>query len=259
VTVLGAVAAAGACGGRDAAGGSEARRPTQSAAGKERASSRDGAGRSASPRDAALPDTPDSSGPSQGPARVLFVGTSLTAGLGLDPDEAYPNLLAQKAESAGFRVEVVNAGVSGETSAGALRRIAWLLRSPVDVFVLETGANDGLRGLDVDSTRANIESIVRQVKAARPATRVLLVQMEAPPNLGSRYTARFRAMFPEVARAEGVTLVPFLLEGVAGRAELNQGDGIHPNVRGERRVAENVWPALRAALEGRGRTAGSRE
>ena len=236
-----------ACGDGGSAG-SDARRPAGAVAGKERAPSGAAAKGVASAADSASSSTP---GPAQGPARILFVGTSLTAGLGLDPDEAYPNLVAEKAKAAGFQVDVVNAGVSGETSAGTRRRIAWLLRSPVDVLVLETGANDGLRALDVDSTRANIEAIVRQVKATRPSARILLVQMEAPPNLGSRYTAQFRAMFPAVAQAEAVTLVPFLLEGVAGRSELNQSDGIHPNVRGEQRVAENVWPSVRAALEER--------
>lgn len=182
---------------------------------------------------------------------MLFVGTSLTAGLGLDPDDAYPALLGRMADSAGLAVDVVNAGVSGETSAGALRRTEWLLRGATDVFVLETGANDGLRGLDVDSTRANIEGIVRAVKSARPDASILLVQMEAPPNLGARYTTRFREMFPAIARAEGVTLAPFLLEGVAGQGALNQSDGIHPNERGAQRVAATLWPVLRAALEAR--------
>ena len=186
---------------------------------------------------------------------MLFVGTSLTAGLGLDPDDAYPALLGRAADSAGFAVDVVNAGVSGETSAGALRRTEWLLRGAIDVFVLETGANDGLRGLDVDSTRANIERVVREVKSARPEASILLVQMEAPPNLGARYTTRFREMFPAIARSEGVTLAPFLLEGVAGQAGLNQSDGIHPNERGAQRVATTLWPALRTALEARGRVA----
>jgi acyl-CoA thioesterase I len=247
VVALLAAGAAVACGDGGAAG-SEARRPARAVAGKERAPSGADPKEARSPGDSVGTDTPASA---QGPARVLFVGTSLTAGLGLDPDDAYPNLVAEKARAAGFAVEVVNAGVSGETSAGTRRRIQWLLRSPVDVLVLETGANDGLRALDVDSTRANIEAIVRQVKAARPSARILLVQMEAPPNLGSRYTAQFRAMFPAIAQAEGITLVPFLLEGVAGQAELNQSDGIHPNVRGERKVAENVWPSVRAALEER--------
>jgi acyl-CoA thioesterase-1 len=145
--------------------------------------------------------------------------------------------------------------VSGETSAGALRRTEWLLRGATDVFVLETGANDGLRGLDVDSTRANIERIVRAVKSARPEASILLVQMEAPPNLGARYTTRFREMFPAIARSEGVTLAPFLLEGVAGEAGLNQSDGIHPNERGAQQVAATLWPTLRAALQARGRLA----
>ena len=152
------------------------------------------------------------------------------------------------ADSAGYRVNVVGAGVSGETSAGALRRIDWLLQRPTDVIVIETGANDGLRGLDIDSTRANLREILRRSAAARPAARLFLVQMEAPPNLGPRYTASFRAMFPEVAKEAGAQLIPFLLDGVAGVQELNQSDGIHPNERGSRRVAANVWSVLEPAL-----------
>ena len=181
---------------------------------------------------------------------VLFLGTSLTAGLGLDPEDAYPALIQRRADSAGLRVRVENAGLSGETSAGALRRVDWLLRGPVDVFVLETGANDGLRGLDVDSTRRNIERIVAKVRSTRPTARIFLVQMEAPPNLGTKYTDAFRAMFPTVARESGATLLPFLLEGVAGVASLNQPDGIHPNEQGARRVADNVWRGLAPALTG---------
>jgi acyl-CoA thioesterase-1 len=179
----------------------------------------------------------------------VFVGTSLTAGLGLDPDSAYPALIARKADSAGIRIQVTNAGVSGETSAGALRRIDWVLREPADVVVLETGANDGLRGLRVDSTRANIEAVVERIRAAQPAARVVLVQMEAPPNFGTAYTTEFRAMFPAVAEKYQLTLVPFLLDRVAGVASLNQQDGIHPNEAGERIVAENVWRAIRPVLE----------
>ena len=136
---------------------------------------------------------------SGGPLKVLFVGTSLTAGLGLDPDSAYPALIQRKADSAGIPLQVTNAGVSGETSAGALRRIDWVLRAPADVVVIETGANDGLRALRVDATRANLEALVERIRAARPTARVVLVQMEAPPNLGARYTAEFRGMFPGVA------------------------------------------------------------
>ena len=186
-----------------------------------------------------------------GRRRVLFVGTSLTAGYGLDPEDAYTTLLQHKADSAGLDVEIVNAGLSGETSAGALRRVDGLLRSPVDVFVLETGANDGLRAFNIDSTRANIEAIIAKVKAARPTARILLAQMEAPPNLGSRYTSEFRAMFPSIAERNGATLLPFILDRVAGHAELNQGDGIHPNEAGERIVADNIWKTLRPVLEGR--------
>ena len=181
---------------------------------------------------------------------ILFVGTSLTAGLGLDPEQAYPALIGEKIDSAGLPYRVVNAGMSGETSAGALRRIDWVLRNtPADFVVIETGANDGLRALPVDSTRANIRAIIDRVRAARPSARLALVQMEAPPNLGADYTSAFRAMFPAVARETGVTLIPFLLEGVAGEARLNQPDGIHPNIEGERVVAENVWRAIRPLLE----------
>ena len=179
---------------------------------------------------------------------VLMVGTSLTAGLGLEPDDAYPALLQRKADSVGLHVDFVNAGLSGETSAGALRRIDWLLRGPADVVVIESGANDGLRGLNVDSTRANLRAIIGKVKAARPRARILLAQMEAPPNLGAKYTAAFSAMYQDVAKEEGVALMPFLLQGVAGVTRLNQGDGIHPNEEGEQIVASNVWSALEPVL-----------
>ena len=215
------------------------------------------AGTSQSTRVAAAAHGADSGGagaamsPSAGRGTVLIMGTSLTAGLGLDPDQAYPALLERSVDSAGLPFMVVNAGLSGETSAGALRRIEWLLRGPVDVFVLETGANDALRGLNVDSTRANIVGIIRRVRRVRPGARICLVQMEAPPNMGPDYTRAFHALYPSIAASEGVTLFPFLLQGVAGRPELNQADGMHPNVRGERIVAANVWrglaPVLRAA------------
>ena len=192
---------------------------------------------------------PDST-PVTGATRVLIVGTSLTAGYGLDnPDDSYPSVLQRMADSAGLRAVIQNAGLSGETSAGALRRIDWLLREPFDVVVIETGANDGLRGLDVDSTRANLRAIVRVVKAKLPQAKVGLVQMEAPPNLGARYTTAFRENFSTVAREENVTLFPFLLQGVGGVAKYNQGDGIHPNAEGARLVAANVWPVLAGLLK----------
>jgi acyl-CoA thioesterase-1 len=187
--------------------------------------------------------------PSDSRQKLLIVGTSLTAGLGLEPESAYPALLQQKLDSAGIAFKVVNAGYSGETSAGALRRIEWLLRDSASIVVIETGANDGLRGQDVDSTRATLRAIVRRVKAVLPDATVLLAQMESPPNLGERYTTAFRAMFPAVAREEGVILMPFLLDRVAGVAEMNQGDGIHPNEKGSKLVAENVFRALLPVLQ----------
>lgn len=186
--------------------------------------------------------------PVAGRRTILIEGTSLTAGLGLDPDEAWPALLQQRIDSAGLPFTVVNAGLSGETSAGAVRRIDWLLREPVDVFVLETGANDGLRGLDPDSLQANIEAILAKVKAARPSARLFVVQMEAPPNMGRAYAARFHAAYGLAARAGGAELLPFLLTGVAGVASLNQGDGIHPTAAGAQIVAGTEWRALAPAL-----------
>ena len=182
------------------------------------------------------------------PGRLLFVGTSLTAGLGLEPDEAYPALIARRIDSLRLPYRVDNAGYSGETSAGALRRIDWLAREPVDILVLETGANDGLRGLSVDSMRSNIQAIIDRVRAASPDVRIVLVGMEAPPNLGPRYTSEFRKVFPELAERNGAVLLPFLLEGVAAVDSLNQGDGIHPNAAGSRRLAETVWTAVRPLL-----------
>ena len=179
---------------------------------------------------------------------ILFLGTSLTAGLGLDPDSAYPQQIQRKIDASGLPYQTVNAGVSGETSAGLLRRLDWVLRRPADVIVVETGANDGLRGLPVAATRATIGEILTRIRAVRPDATLLLVQMEAPPNLGQEYTAAFRAMFPELAREHGATLLPFLLEGVAGNARLNQNDGIHPNDAGERIVADNVWRTLQPLL-----------
>ncbi|GAC1477457.1 MAG: arylesterase [Gemmatimonadaceae bacterium] len=179
---------------------------------------------------------------------MLFVGTSLTAGLGLDPDSAFPALIQRKINLAGAGIDVVNAGVSGETSAGALRRVDWLLKAPADFIMIETGANDGLRAQDVDSTRRTIRAILAEVRRRRPQATVFLAEMHAPPNLGSRYTGSFAAMYPELARESGAILVPFLLQGVAGHPELNQADGIHPNEKGERIVAENVWRAIQPVV-----------
>ncbi len=180
--------------------------------------------------------------------RVLILGTSITAGQGLDPDSAYPAVLQRLADSVGYRALVVAAGLSGETSAGALRRVDWLLRDRADLVVIETGANDGLRGLQVDTTRANLAGIIRKVRSANPTVRVVLAQMEAPTNLGRHYTRDFHDAFLAVARAEQVTLIPFFLEGIAGVPDLNQDDGIHPNEEGARRAARNMWKALAPLL-----------
>ena len=180
---------------------------------------------------------------------VLFLGTSLTSGLGLEPDSAYPQQIQRKIDASGLPYQVVNAGVSGETSAGLLRRLDWVLRRPADVIVVETGANDGLRGLPVDATRRTISEVLARIRRARPDATVLLAQMEAPPNLGQQYTSTFRAMFPDLAREHGATLIPFILEGVAGVERLNQNDGIHPNNEGERLVTETVWRVLQPELK----------
>lgn len=175
---------------------------------------------------------------------ILFLGTSLTAGLGLDPDSAYPARIQRKLDSAEMNFEVVNAGVSGETAAGLLRRLDWVLRRPAAVIVVETGANDGLRGQPVAATKATIGKILDRIAKEQPNAKVMLMQMETAPNLGASYTTAFHEMYPALAREHGVTLLPFLLDRVAGFPSLNQADGIHPNNRGEAIVAENVWRGL---------------
>ena len=191
--------------------------------------------------------TPTPADPSQR-ARVLFLGTSLTAGLGLDADSAYPQLIQRKIDSAGLAFQVVNAGVSGETSAGLLRRLDWVLQQPAVVVVVETGANEGVRGQAVAATRATIGQVLDRVRQEKPDAKVLLVQMEAPTNLGAVYTSSFHTMFPALAKEKRVGLLPFLLAGVAGKAALNQADGIHPNYQGEAIVAENVWRGVEPLL-----------
>lgn len=176
---------------------------------------------------------------------VLFFGTSLTAGLGLAPEQAFPALIEKKAQAEGVPITVVNAGLSGETTAGAVRRIDWVLRTPVDLVVIESGANDALRGLSPEAARANLEQVIAVVKQKQPAAKIALIQIEAPPNLGPAYTRSFQTIYAEIARKEGITLLPFLLDGVAGIPRLNQADGIHPNVAGEQIVADNVWRALK--------------
>jgi len=185
--------------------------------------------------------------------KVLFFGTSLTAGYGLDPSIAFPRLIEQKSATTDTPIEAINAGLSGETSAGAVRRIEWALKKPVDIVVIETGGNDALRALDPDSLEANLDEIVTKAKKAQPSATVLLVQMESPPNLGAAYNSRFRSAYANGAKKENVPLLPFLLDKVAGNDDLNQADGVHPNERGERIVADNVWKALLPYVRARSR------
>ncbi|MFZ0428268.1 MAG: arylesterase [Acidobacteriota bacterium] len=179
---------------------------------------------------------------------LLVLGDSLTAGYGLDPSLAYPALLQKKIDAAGLDVEVVNAGVSGETSAGGARRIDWLLKRRVDVLLLELGANDGLRGIPLDSTEANLQRIIDATRSRFPDVRIVVAGMLVPPNLGPDYSRAFRELFRDLATRNHATLIPFLLEGVAGKRELNQADGIHPTPQGHEVVAENVWKVIRPIL-----------
>jgi acyl-CoA thioesterase-1 len=185
------------------------------------------------------------------PGVIVFVGTSLTAGYGIGAERAYPAVLQQKLDSAQLPFRVRNAGISGETSAGGLRRIDWVLQTPIDVLVLELGANDGLRGLDPAQMEENLDAIIRRTRDAYPDADVLLLGMEAPPNLGRTYTDRFRNVYRELAEEHDAVLVPFLLEGVAGVPALNQADGLHPTAEGQRRMAETVWAALQTIVAAR--------
>ncbi len=179
---------------------------------------------------------------------ILCLGTSLTAGDGLDPNQAWPAIVQDRLDAGRQRYRVVNAGVSGETSAGALHRIDWLMRQPVFVLVVETGANDGLRGQDPSALRANIQGIFDRANQQSPPPRLVLAGMRALTNYGTDYASRFRAVFPELAQKNAACLVPFLLDGVAGVPELNLPDGVHPNAAGQQRVAEHVLAALLPVL-----------
>jgi acyl-CoA thioesterase-1 len=180
---------------------------------------------------------------------VLFLGTSLTAGYGLPSDEAFPALIQNKVDAAGLDYRVVNAGVSGDTSAGGLGRTNWLLQSPVAVLVLELGANDMLRGLDPVAMRRNLFEIVDRTKAAYPAVKLVVAGMRAAPNLGSKYREQFESVYPELARAHNAPLIPFLLVDVAANPRLNQVDGIHPTAEGHTLIAKRVWGILEAVLK----------
>jgi acyl-CoA thioesterase-1 len=179
---------------------------------------------------------------------LVFLGDSLTAGLGVQPTEAFPAIVAEKIRAAGLPFEVQNAGLSGDTSAGGLRRVEWLLQRPIDLLVLELGANDGLRGHDLKSIKANLQSIIDKTKAKNPQVKIVLAGMQVPPNMGAEYANGFARVYSELAHENNATLIPFLLEGVGGNRELNQPDQIHPSAAGHRVVAELVWRTLEPIL-----------
>jgi acyl-CoA thioesterase-1 len=180
---------------------------------------------------------------------VLFFGDSLTAGYGLDdPADAFPGVISRRVDSLKLPYKVINAGLSGETTAGGNGRINWLLKQKIDIFVLELGANDGLRGIPVNETAKNLQSIVDKVKAKYPDAKLVLLGMQVPPNMGADYSNRFKSVFPTLAAKNKMELVPFLLQGVAGVPTLNQGDGIHPTAQGAKIVANNVWTVLKDEL-----------
>jgi len=175
---------------------------------------------------------------------ILFFGNSLTAGMGLDPNEAFPALIQEKVDSLQLAYKVVNAGLSGETTASGKNRLGWVLNSDIDVFVLELGANDGLRGISLEETRRNLQEIIDVVKQKNPNTTIILAGMQIPPNMGQDYTSEFRDIFPDLAKKNKIGLIPFLLEDVAGNPELNQPDGIHPTAEGQKIIANNIWPII---------------
>ena len=179
---------------------------------------------------------------------ILFYGNSLTAGYGVEPAQAFPALVGQKIDSAGLNYTVVNAGLSGETTAGGKSRISWVMRQPVAVFVLELGGNDGLRGLPLAATRQNLQAIMDTVRQKSPQATIVLAGMQIPPNLGTTYTREFRGLFKELADKNKAVLIPFLLEGVGGIPKLNQPDGIHPTPAGHKIVANTVWNVLQPVL-----------
>jgi acyl-CoA thioesterase-1 len=193
--------------------------------------------------------TPDADKESTGKKKnIVFFGNSITAGYGLQLSEAFPALIQHKIDSLQLPYTAINAGVSGETSADGVARIDWIVRQPVDIFVLELGGNDGLRGIPVSETKKNLQLIMDKVKAKNPTCQIVLAGMQIPPNMGKRYTDEFRNMYPELAKRNDVRLIPFLLEGVGGEARLNLEDGIHPTAEGHTILAQNVWSVLEPML-----------
>jgi acyl-CoA thioesterase I len=193
---------------------------------------------------ATTPDTASENSSVDARKTILFFGDSITAGYGIDEQEAFPALIQLRVDSLGLPWKVVNAGLSGETSAGGLRRIDWLLQQPVDILVLELGGNDGLRGVSPEDTRRNLEEIIDRTRATYPDVRIILAGMQIPPNMGLEYATAFADVYPSVARSKQVELIPFILEGVGGVPDLNLADGIHPTAEGHRIVAETVWKGL---------------
>ena len=179
---------------------------------------------------------------------IIFFGNSLTAGYGLEPSSAFPALIQKKIDSLDLPYKVINAGVSGETSSGGNSRIDWILEQQVNIFVLELGANDGLRGIPMTETKTNLQSIIDKVKSKYPEAKIIIAGMQMPPNMGAQYTSEFRAIFPELARKNNSRLIPFILEGVGGEVKFNQDDGIHPTAEGHQIVSENVWKELKPLL-----------
>ena len=204
-------------------------------------------GKTTAPDAEPVVEAPSETAPAPGQT-ILFFGNSLTAGLGVEPEQAFPGLIGARLDSLGYPYRVVNAGLSGETTASGVNRLDWVLRQPVDIFVLELGANDGLRGIPMSETRKNLETIIRKVREANTEVQIILTGMQLPPNMGPAYTAEFRELFPDLAKTYNLLLVPFLLDGVGGVPELNQADGIHPTPEGHEILAENVWKVLQPAL-----------
>jgi acyl-CoA thioesterase I len=182
------------------------------------------------------------------PRVVLFLGDSITAGYGLDPSQAFPALIQQKIDAQRWNFKVINAGQSGDTSAGGLGRMDWLLKNKIDVLVLELGANDGLRGLPVENSKKNLQAIIDRTKDKYPEAKVIVAGMKVPPNMGGDYGRKFEAVFVDLAKNNNAPLIPFILEGVGGLPELNLADGIHPTAKGHEIVADNVWKVLEPVL-----------
>src|SRR5450755_2531872 len=180
---------------------------------------------------------------------ILFFGNSITAGYGVDPSEAFPALIQKKIDSLKLNYKVINGGVSGETSSGGNSRVNWILRQPVDIFVLELGGNDGLRGIPLAETKKNLQAIIDKVKAKYPGVKLVLAGMQIPPNMGQQYATEFKNLYPGLAEENRIALIPFLLQGVGGDPKLNQQDGIHPTAEGHKIVAENVWNLLKTMMK----------